>query len=95
MPDPALPIPPAPERAASRLVRSYRDPLGRPLTGAVSLLPLEQADGQYVAVTVPIELVDGTATADLPPGTYLLSGILRTADRTPVVINEKITHGRR
>ena len=86
MPDPALPVPQA---GSTRFLRRYADALGRAMVGRLSLTPVDVQG--VLPVPVVVELADGVAAASVPPGTYLLSGILRTTNRDAVVISERVT----
>jgi hypothetical protein len=101
MPEPALPAPlPEPTAVSAgsgRFIRYFRDALGRPLRGRITLAPVRLAvtdDTMVLPVPVVIELTEGLAQASLPPGDYLLAGVLRTVDRAPAVVSERITVGR-
>lgn len=100
MPDPALPVPlpePTEDTGTPLFRRSYVDALGRPLTGRLQLTPLEPLDGDQMMLAVPVgvQIINGVAEANLPPGSYRLTGILRTVDRTAVVVNQQIVLSRR
>ena len=84
MPDDAQPRPwPQPPQGTVRLRREYRDPLGRPLAGEVTITGrTRQQAGETVTAPVPVvvPLARGVLEADLPPGTYDLAVSLRSAD---------------
>lgn len=66
-----------------RLERAYRDVLGRPMTGTVTLTGAARtATDSAVVVPAPVsvDLADGLLAVDLPPDTYRLQADLRTAD---------------
>lgn len=86
MPADALPEPrpmPVALPGAVPVRREYRDVLGRPMAGAVTVTPQSPADAAGVAVVaapVKVELAGGVLAVSLPPGYYRLSADLRTAD---------------
>jgi hypothetical protein len=72
----------------------YRDALGRPLRGTVTLTGRTGADLDGLTVPpapVPGELVGGVLEVDLPPDTYRLEGVLRTAEGARVTVRDEIT----
>lgn len=63
--------------------KEYRDALGRPLAGTVTLTGKTRADhGELTVLPAPVpqSLVDGVLEVDLPPDTYLFTAQLRTAE---------------
>jgi hypothetical protein len=72
----------------------YRDALGRPLRGTVTLTGRTGIvlDGLTVLpAPVPGGLVGGVLEVDLPPDTYRLEGVLRTAEGVRVTVRDEIT----
>jgi hypothetical protein len=94
MPADALPIPPTvPVPGAVSYRHEYRDALGRPLVGSVTLTPETRTAAR--GVTIPaaplvVPVVAGVLAADLPPGIYQVRADLRTVDGTPVVDTDRI-----
>lgn len=77
----ALPMPWAePTPGAVTYVRQYRDVLGRPMRGVVTITPTKLAVGDVVAGPVTVELVGGELSVSLPPGSYTLTASLRTEE---------------
>lgn len=65
------------------LERAYRDLLGRPLSGTVTITGRARhaSDGQVIPpLPVPVQLTDGLLSVDLPPDTYTLSASLSTVE---------------
>lgn len=95
MPDDALPRPrPTVLPGQARVRHEFRDVLGRPLTGAVTLTP--RAGARHDGLTVPpapvtVEVAGGVLQAVLAPGTYRVEGTLRTADGARVNVRDEIT----
>jgi hypothetical protein len=74
--------------------RIYRDAIGRPLTGKVTLTGKTRhtVDGLVVVpAPVEVELVDGALAVDLPPDDYDLAAELRTADGRRVTDADTVT----
>jgi len=94
MPVDALPAPSAiPVPGAVSFRHEYRDALGRPLVGSVTLTP--ETRTALRGVTIPaaplvVPVVAGVLAADLPPGIYQLRADLRTVDGAPVVDTDRI-----
>jgi hypothetical protein len=88
MPAPALPQPwhsHLPGSVAFR--RVYRDALGRPMTGTVTLTGqnhTEMGGAVIPPAPVAVEIVNGVVEVNLPPDTYTLTAALRTADGSRV-----------
>lgn len=83
MPANALPIPNSPLPGTVRFRRVYRDALGRPLTGSVTLLGSRRHDIADVTVLVApavVHLSDGVVEVNLPPDVYELSAQLKTVE---------------
>lgn len=84
MPAPALPQPfPEPLPGTAPLRREYRDALGRPMTGTVTITGTQRhTAGERVTPVAPVvaDLVAGVLEVDLPPDTYTLTAALRTVD---------------
>ena len=84
MPAPALPEAwPTPLPGTVTLRREYRDPLGRPMRGKVTLTGSERHDGDgltVLPVAVTVDLNGGVLEVALPPDTYTLTAALRTTD---------------
>lgn len=95
MPDLALPTPrPRPLEDTVHLHRAYRDPLGRPLRGAVKITPARRSQNQDTvvpAVTVEVPLVGGILDVHMPPGTYRLSATLTSATGSSIVDDSEVT----
>lgn len=95
MPVDALPQPwsdPLPGRV--RLRREFRDALGRPLTGSVTLTGsagavLGGVTVPPVAVAAPVD--GGVLEVDLLPDAYRLEGVLRTREGARVTVRDEIT----
>lgn len=66
--------------------REYRDPLGRPYTGRVTIT----GTGEQ-RVGLPVDLVDGAINVVLPPDTYRLFAQLRTEDGERLVQVNDVT----
>lgn len=94
MPTDALPQPwPMPVGAAT-FRRVYRDALGRPMRGRITLTGTQRTDygdTSILPAPVTVELVDGVAAADLPPDTYTWTADLRTAEGARVTDSGQIT----
>lgn len=79
MPDPALPVSPAPATPESdeafNLVREFKDLLGRPYAGIVTIKRIDPAP--YLSLSLSI--TDGRIRADLPFGRYRLGAMMRDA----------------
>ena len=84
MPDDALPQPwPTPLTETARLRRDYRDALGRPMRGTLTISGVRRTDhGDTVTVAAPVNvaLSEGLLEVDLPPGDYTITGALHTID---------------
>lgn len=84
MPVDALPESwPEPLPGTAPLRREYRDILGRPLRGVVTITGSTRTedDGRVILpLAVNVELVGGVLEVDLPPDTYTLSAALRSVD---------------
>jgi hypothetical protein len=84
MPADALPVPWAePVPGAVTYRREYRDLLGRPLRGTVTITATTRADVDghaVVAAPVSVELAGGVLAVSLLPGAYTLAADLRTAE---------------
>lgn len=95
MPDDALPQPwPTPAYGAVNLRRTYRDPLGRPMEGHVSITGRTRSvHGETVtsAVTVTVPVVRGAIDVHLPPDTYRIDAALRTIDGARATETETVT----
>ena len=81
---------------AARLHRVYRDPLGRPLSGEVTITGATRtAAGGHVVVPAPVtvKISDGVLEVNLPPDTYQLQAPLRTADGARVQDADTVTLG--
>lgn len=95
MPADALPVPWAePNPDAVPYVRQYRDLIGRPMRGTVTVIAERVRDGAAVAsAPVPVELVGGSLTVSLPPGTYTLIANLRTEEGARVTDSSTVKLG--
>lgn len=84
MPVDAKPIPwPEPLTGLISYRREYRDILGRPMRGTVTITGTERTDsGGAVVLPAPVSvgLVAGVLEVDLPPDTYRIAATLRTVD---------------
>ena len=95
MPVDALPIPPAASVPGAVPYRhEYRDALGRPLVGSVTLTP--ETRTAVPGVTIPtapftVPVVAGVLAVNLPPGIYQLRADLRTVDGAPVVDTDRVS----
>lgn len=69
------------------LRRTYRDSLGRPMIGQVTITGRE---GLTVA-SVVVDLVDGVLDVGLLPGSYTLQAALRTSEGGRVDDNDEVT----
>lgn len=83
----ALPIEPPPtptlHGTGVALRREYRDILGRPLIGSVTVtgqVKTEAGELFVLPAAIAVELVDGVLDINLPPDTYHLTAALRTHD---------------
>ncbi len=89
MPDDALPQPwPTQAVHTARYRREYRDPLGRPMRGTLTISGATRTDTADVAIVptpVNVTLVDGVLEADLPPGDYTLTGQLTNVDGARII----------
>lgn len=85
MPVPA-PVPPDPPSTGVVVTREYRDPSGRAMTGTVTATLTTPPRASVTA-----DVVNGTVTFYLQPGTYKLAAMLRSADAGRVYIGEDIT----
>lgn len=77
-----------------QLRRVYRDPLGRPLSGQVTLLgATRHTHGGAVVPPTPVTvtLVSGVLNVQLPPDTYQLSAQLRTVDGERATDRDTVT----
>lgn len=95
MPVDALPVPwPEQPDGGLRLHRVYRDVLGRPLSGVVTITGTARTelDGT-VTVPVPVNatLTDGVLDEYLPADTYRLEANLRSVDGARVTDTATIT----
>jgi hypothetical protein len=93
MPSDALPVPfsdAAPDAPISVVgwTREWRDPLGRSITGTISLTRVGRP-----AYTVTADLVDGKVSLPLGPGTYRLVAALFDADDNRSYDSDMITVG--
>lgn len=63
--------------------REYRDALGRPMRGRVTITGAARSEHDGV-VTLPapvvVDVADGILDVDLPPDTYTITAALRTRD---------------
>ena len=95
MPVEALPVPPAvPVPGAVSFRHEYRDALGRPLVGSVTLTP--ETRTAVPGVTIPtapftVPVVAGVLEVSLPLGIYQLRADLRTVDGAPVVDTDRVS----
>jgi len=65
------------------LRRTYRDPLGRPMSGTVRIIGQARTESGNTVVPpapVKVELVDGRLDVHLPPDSYRLEASLTTVD---------------
>jgi len=65
------------------LRRTYRDPLGRPMSGTVRIIGQARTENGNTVVPpapVKVELIDGRLDVHLPPDKYTLQASLTTAD---------------
>jgi hypothetical protein len=98
MPDDALPQPwPTPTEldGAHCLRRTYRDALGRPMTGTVRITgQTRHEDGNTVIPPAPVEaeVVAGRLDVHLPPDTYELVASLVTADGKTIRDTATVIH---
>ena len=94
MPSPALP---APRPTGGRpYQRAYRDMLGRPMSGQVTITGQtrhEDGDTVMMPVSVTVDLVDGVLAVHLPPDTYRLQATLRTVDGVRASDSTTVTLG--
>lgn len=93
MPVPALPIPPNPVSKV-RLVRTFQDPVGRPLLGRVTVKGKTTVifGGTVIVPSAStVELVNGVLDVQLNPGTYYLSAELWTRDDVKSEYSETVT----
>lgn len=95
MPTVAKPEPwPTPLPGTVHYERTYRDVLGRAMTGTVTITGqtrLEQGGTVVPAAPVDVKVVDGTLSVDLPPDEYLIVATLRTVEGVKVVDRETVT----
>lgn len=93
MPAPALPVPRNEDMVTIRLIRRFRDAIGRSLSGNVTIAGTgTQRVGDTVVVpSSTVALIDGLLDVRLVPDTYQLSGTLVTADRAEVAYDEVVT----
>lgn len=74
--------------------REYRDALGRPMDGTVTLTGQARTElGGIVVLPAPVtvELVGGVLDVHLPPDTYTLQATLRTVDRDRTADSDTVT----
>jgi len=97
MPADALPQPyPQPLPGTARVRREYRDPLGRPLTGSVTLTGRSSTQAGELtipAVAVNVAISGGVLDVSLPAGVYDLAASLRTVDGARTTVTDEITVG--
>lgn len=77
-------LPNVPLTGSVRCYREYRDVLGRPLTGVVTITGQTRTEvgGQTVLpLPVLVEIVGGVLDVNLPPDTYSLVADLRTVEQ--------------
>lgn len=76
--------------------RTYRDPLGRPMTGTATFTGqtrTQSGDAVTLPAPVKVPVVDGLLQADLPPDTYRVTVALRTIDRGRISDSYTVTLG--
>lgn len=97
MPADALPQPwPEQSRTGSNYRREYRDVLGRPMSGSVTITgTARNDDGGTVTVPSPVvvELDAGVLDVHLPADTYTVVAQLATVDKSRVTDNDTVTIG--
>lgn len=74
--------------------RTFLDSLGRPLEGELTVERLNPATDEntvIIATPVPVPLTGGVFAADLPPGSYRIRGLLRTASGEQVTYDNTVT----
>ncbi len=95
MPDDALPQPWLDSVSSTvALVRTYLDVLGRPMRGSARITGAKHAkDGGLVVAGVPVTLSldKGVLSANLPPGTYVLTTDLISVDNERERTEEEVT----
>lgn len=95
MPVDALPQPwPDPLPGRIRFRREFRDALGRPLTGKVTLTGrngTSHGDVTIPPAPVEVQLVGGILDVALPPDVYRLSGRLSTKEGARVDVRDELT----
>ncbi len=75
---------------AVRHRRQYRDPLGRPMTGSVTLTGRATTGDGYVPAPVTVAVLDGVLEVELPPDTYDAVATLRTVDGARLTVRDAI-----
>jgi len=94
MPSNALPVSNSPLPGTVRLRREYRDVIGRPMTGTVTLLGSSSHDIAGVKVLVApavVQLSGGVLEVNLPPDRYELTAQLKTVEGARLTEKETVT----
>lgn len=98
MPADALPQPHAvagPLEGAHCLRRTYRDALGRPMTGRVRIIGKNRTENGNTVVPpapVQVDLIDGRLDVHLPSDTYTLQASLVTVDGERITDSSTVEH---
>lgn len=94
MPVDALPIPPpVPAPGAVAYRHEYRDALGRPLVGSVTLTPETRTAVRGLTIPpapITLQVVAGVLSASLPVGIYQVRADLRTVDGASVTDTDRV-----